>query len=57
MKLETLKEITVEKEESFLECAQQFKDGNFSWDLSSLIASDVKVIAIQSLWGDKDHRI
>lgn len=57
MKLETLKEITVEKEESFLECAQQLKDGNFSWDLSSLIASDVKVIAIQSLWGDKDHRI
>ncbi|MFD1428314.1 hypothetical protein, partial [Kroppenstedtia sanguinis] len=54
MKLETLKEIAVEGEESFVECVLRLKDGNFSWDLPGLIASDVKVMAIKSLLVDNN---
>ena len=54
MKLETLKEIALKREETFHRRAQPLREGSFSWDLPGSMASYAKVIGIKSLLIDND---
>ncbi|MGF7088675.1 hypothetical protein JOD24_002524, partial [Kroppenstedtia sanguinis] len=54
MKLETLKEIAVEGEESFVECVLRLKERDFTWNLLSGMVLDVKMMMIKSLLVDNN---